>query len=351
MDSGYYDGLTEAALSNTSFSVEQGEQILTDPSVEILPLMQAAYRVRHRYFGRNVRIHILNNVQNGYCPEDCNYCAQAANSKAPIQKHRFKSDEEILNEAKSAYESGAYRYCVVLSGRGPGTERIAHMAGLVEQIKAQWPVEVCLSAGFIDQQMAKTLKEAGLDRYNHNLNSAQSHYGSICSTHDYADRLRTLESAKSQGLEVCSGIIIGMGESSRDIWEVATTLRGLNTRSIPVNFYVHVAGSKLGEVNALTPEYCLRALALFRFINPDAEIRAAGGRETNLRSLEALALYPANSLFSEGYLNTGGHDASRTIQLIEDAGFVVEHSENHPPTEEDKDEIITSNPVQAISGH
>lgn len=323
----FYHQLTQTALKGESLSQEMGVQILTDPKVELLPLLQAAFLVRRRYFGLGVRVHILNNVQNGLCPEDCNYCAQAVDSKAPIEKYKLKSDEEILAGAKVAHESGAYRYCIVLSGRQPDGQRVEKMADLIRRIKAAYPVEVCLSAGFLDETAAGQLKAAGLNRYNHNLNTAESRYGSICSTHSYAQRVATLEAAQSAGLEVCSGLIIGMGESPEEIWSVAQKLRSLKARSIPVNFYVYVPGAKLGAVEALTPDYCLRTLALFRFTNPDAEIRAAGGREVNLRSLESLALYPANSLFSEGYLNVGGHGADKTLKMIEDAGFTVDRVE------------------------
>ncbi|MBF0444503.1 MAG: biotin synthase BioB [Magnetococcales bacterium] len=324
---GFYQQLTKTALEGGVLFQGDGMRILTDPNVELLPLMQAAFEVRRHYFGLGVRVHILNNVQNGLCPEDCNYCAQAVDSEAPIVKYKIKPDEEIMAGAKAAYETGAYRYCIVLSGREPDKKRVDEMSALVKKIRAAYPVEVCLSAGFIDKEAASQLKEAGLSRYNHNLNTAESHYGEICTTHSYAQRLATLEAAKGVGLEVCSGMIIGMGESPGEIWTVAQKLRELNARSIPLNFYVHVEGAKLGERHQLTPEYCLRALALFRFSNPDAEIRAAGGREVNLRSLESLALYPANSLFSEGYLNVGGHGSDRTMQMIADAGFSVESVE------------------------
>lgn len=323
----FLPSLTQAVLSGIPPSREQALRLLTDPDIDLLPLLHGAFQVRHHYFGLGVRVHILNNVQNGYCPEDCNYCAQAKNSQAPIEKYSLKSDEEILQGAEKSYQSGAYRYCIVLSGRQPPVARVEHMASLVRKIKEAWPVEVCLSAGFLDRDTARTLKEAGLDRYNHNLNTAESHYGSICSTHSYAERVNTLEAARHEGLEICSGIIIGMGETPDDIVTVAMKLRELDARSIPVNFYVHVPGSQMGPRNDLTPQRCLRTLALFRFMNPDAEIRAAGGRETNLGAMEVLALYPANSLFSEGYLNVGGHGMEKTKKMIEDAGFFVESVE------------------------
>ena len=323
----FYQRLCAGALAGQRLAEQEARRVLTDPTVELLPLLQAAFVVRCHFFGRGVRVHILNNVQNGYCPEDCHYCAQAVESEAEIQKYRMKSDEEILAGAEQAYRSGAYRYCMVFSGRSLPAGRLTHMLELIRSIKAQWPIHLCLSAGFIDQETARQLKEAGLDRYNHNLNTAETYYGSICTTHTYTQRLSTLQSAHSAGLEVCSGLIIGMGESAEDILQVAYTLRDLKAKSIPVNFYVHIPGNKLGRVDLLTPAYCLRVLALFRLINPDAEIRAAGGREVNLRTMDALSLYPANSLFSQGYLNSGGNSTDKTMQMIEDAGFTVEKIE------------------------
>ncbi|MBF0462323.1 MAG: biotin synthase BioB [Magnetococcales bacterium] len=321
----FYHHLAEQALNGDRITPEEGLRVLQDASLDLLPLLQAAFRVRQHYFGRRVRLQILNNLQNGYCPEDCRYCAQSADSVAPIEKYRLKDEEAILAEAEQAHQSGAFRYCMVLSGRGPNPERLAYMAELVQRIKARWPMEVCLSAGFIDQSMASTLKAAGLDRYNHNLNTAEGHYGAICHTHTYQDRLATLQAARAVGLEVCSGLIVGMGETADDLWTVACTLRQLQVRSIPVNFYVHIPGNPLGPVEPpLTPEKCLRVLCLFRFLNPDAELRAAGGREVHLRSQAPLALYPANALFSAGYLNVGGQGTDEVVQMIVDAGFEVE---------------------------
>ncbi|MBF0273488.1 MAG: biotin synthase BioB [Magnetococcales bacterium] len=318
-----------AALHGDPITPEQALRVLTDPELPLLALLDAAFMVRRHHFGLGVRVHILNNVQNGLCPEDCNYCAQSTSSAGSVPVYRLKSDAAILEDAKRAYDSGAFRYCMVLSGRGPGEERLDHLAALVTRLKATFPMEVCLSAGFIDPNQAARLKQAGLDRYNHNLNTSESRYGTICHTHTYADRVATLEAARSVGLEVCSGLIIGMGEGPDEVVEVARTLNRLDARSIPVNFYVHAPGSQLGDQNHLTPESCLRTLCLFRFLNPSAEIRAAGGREANLRALESLALYPANSLFAEGYLNTGGHSADKTLQMIVDAGFTVERVDEH----------------------
>ncbi len=314
----------EAALNNSLLDNKEYEKLLTDSSIDLLEIVSAAYEVRKKYFEKKVHIHIINNAQNGSCPEDCNYCAQGKDATTDIPKYKLKSEEEILEEAKLAYESGAFRYCMVSSGRGPKAKRITQMSDTIKKIKEKYPIEVCLSTGFIDKSMAKELKDAGLDRLNHNLNTSETHYPKICTTHTYQDRMNTLLAAKSANLEVCSGIIVGMGETNLDIISVAKKLRELEAPSIPVNFLIPIEGTPLKTFSDLSPEFCLRVLCVYRFINPKAELRVAAGREIHLKSLESLALYPANSLFLEGYLNTMGAEASRVYEMIKDAGFEID---------------------------
>ena len=328
----FYTELTTNSLQGEVLSDACCEQILTGSDVELLPLLDAAYQVRKTYFQNDVQLHILNNAQNGYCPEDCGYCAQASSATVDIETYPLKPDTEILAEAERAYESGAYRYCLVMSGRGPSPKRVAHLAELIQTVKARYPIEVCLSAGLIDVESAGILKAAGLDRLNHNLNTSETHYPNICSTHTYQDRMETLQAAQRVGLACCSGVIVGMGEGTDDLIKVAKALRQLEVASLPVNFFLPISGTQLSEFDTemqrrvpttLTPDYCLRVLCLYRFLNPRAEIRVAAGREHHLRSMEVMALYPANSMFIDGYLNAEGSTASRTLEMIQDAGFTV----------------------------
>ncbi len=323
MDSDWYQKLTSTALDGELQPMATYRTMLTDEKVQLLQLLDAAFQVRKHYHGRDVTIHIINNAQNGLCSEDCSYCAQAKTSKAAIEKYTTKSDVEILREAKQAYEAGAHRHCLVYAGRGMNLKRIKHLCTLIQEIKQQYPLEVCVSAGILDQDAATLLKEAGLDRLNHNLNTSASRYDSICSTHTFADRLNTLHAARRAGLEVCSGIIAGMGETTDELIELALTLREINARSIPINFLLAIPGTTLTPAANLSPQYCLKVLCLFRFINPDAEIRMAAGREEHLRSMEAMGLYPANSLFMDGYLNTRGNSRRQTLEMIQDAGFTI----------------------------
>lgn len=331
METNFYQELTTISLSGELLSDATCVKLLTASEIELLPLLNAAYQVRKTHFQNEVQLHILNNAQNGYCPEDCHYCAQASSATTDIETYSLKPDTEILAEAERAYESGAYRYCIVMSGRGPSPKRVSHLAKLIRTVKARYPIEVCLSAGLIDVDAAGILKEAGLDRLNHNLNTSEDHYPKICSTHSYQDRMDTLQAAQRVGLACCSGVIVGMGEGTGDLIRVAKELRQLQVASLPVNFFLPISGTQLsGSVTAqrsvatpLTPDYCLRVLCLYRFLNPRAEIRVAAGREHHFRSMEVMALYPANSMFIDGYLNAEGSTASRTLQMIRDAGFTV----------------------------
>lgn len=306
-----------------------------DPATPLLPLVHAAGLIRRHVWGNRVQVHVLNNVQNGACPEDCGYCGQARTSDAPIQAYKLKSREEIIEEAAQAKASGAFRYCMVLSGRGPSDADIDHMVECIREVKARFGIQTCLSSGLMDEAKARRLKEAGLDRLNHNLNTSRRHYPAICTTHTYQDRVDTLHAARGAGLQLCSGLIVGMGESEEDLIDVAYELGALESESIPVNFLVPIPGNEVAEPSFagrdLTPELCLRVLCLFRFANPRAEVRVAAGREGHLRSLQALAMEPANSLFVDGYLLTRGSGPLPTFRMLADAGFEIELSGSEWP--------------------
>ncbi len=339
MDRSSYCDLVKRVLANETLNIQECTRILSSPEIELLPLLDAAFEVRKTYTGKVVSIHILNNAQNGFCPEDCHYCAQAKTSQVDIDEYPLKSNQEILQEAKSAYERGAFRYCMVFAGRGPSGRRIEHLSRLIREIKSTYPIEVCVSAGIMDESATQQLKAAGLDRLNHNLNTSQRHYPEICTTHTFEDRLRTLQAARQAGLQICSGMIVGLGETIDDIIEVAYRLRQIQARSIPVNFLIPIGGNQLKVISELTPEFCLRVLCLFRFLNPDSELRVAAGREGHLRSMEVMSLYPANSLFLDGYLNVKGSHRARTLRMIKDAGFEIN-------SEFSVDQILANEEVQ-----
>jgi biotin synthase len=326
-----YAHYADKSLANVPLAPEELHRILDSPDDEILPLLHAAFRVRRHHFGRSVQIHVLMNAKSGLCPEDCGYCSQASTSAAPIDKYPLRPAEEIIRAARQAKANGAYRYCIVTSGRAPTDSEVDAVADVVRKIKQDIDIDICCCLGLLTEQKAQRLKDAGVNRVNHNLNTSQNHTPHVVSTHTYEDRIKTLRTVQKVGLDTCCGGIVGMGETHDDIIDLAVSLRDLGVDSIPVNFLHAIDGTALADSKRLTPYDCLRALCLFRFVNPATEIRVAGGREKNLRSLQPLALFPANSLFMEGYLTTGGLGVSETHQMISDLGFDVETIETENP--------------------
>ena len=333
-----YTDYADKALCGDGLSTADMHAVLQTPDRDILPLLHAAFQVRRHHFGRKVHIHVLMNAKSGLCPEDCAYCSQSSISTATIDKYPLRPAREIVDAARQAHKNGAYRYCIVTSGRAPTNGELDALTDTVRQIKREVDIDICCCLGLLTAENAQRLKDAGVDRVNHNLNTSRMHTPNIVSTHAYEDRLETLYNIQKAGLETCSGGIIGMGETHADIIAMAVSLRDLGVNSIPVNFLHPIPGTPLSDHNALTPHDCLRALCLFRFVNPATEIRVAGGREKNLRSLQPLALYPANSLFMEGYLTTGGLDVEATHRMIADLGFEIEREEVRRKTQDAKGE-------------
>src|SRR5512134_2737901 len=319
-----YMHLAQKALNDEPLTRAESLSVLATPDDELLALLHAAFQVRSKYFGRTVRLQMLQNAKSGACQEDCHYCSQSAISTAPIERYNLLPQKEMIDGARQAAASKAQRYCIVISGRSPLDREIDEIAGAVRSIKQEIPIQICCSLGLMNEQQAKRLKAAGVDRVNHNLNTSEAFHTSICTTHTFQDRLRTIRNARAAGLEICSGGIVGMGEADDDLIDLAMALREVRPDSIPVNTLHPVAGTPLEKCDQLTPQRCLKVLCLFRFLHPRTELRVAGGREYNLRSLQPLALYPADSVFVNGYLTTPGAPAPEVWGMIRDLGFTIE---------------------------
>jgi len=319
-----YGVYAEKALRGELLTREECEDVLAAPDERLLDLLHAAFRVRERYFGRTVRLQMLMNAKSGACQEDCHYCSQSAISTADIEHYGLLPKDRMVEGARRAAAAKAQRYCIVISGRSPLDREVADIAEAVRTIKEELPIQVCCSLGLLNPSQASRLKAAGVDRINHNLNTSEAYHPAICTTHTFQDRLATIRSARAAGLEICSGGIIGMGESDGDLIDLALALKHVAPHSIPLNMLHPVAGTPLEHLRDLTPQRCLKILCLFRFLHPSTELRVAGGREFNLRSLQPLALYPADSMFVDGYLTTPGQPAREAWKMIEDLGFEVE---------------------------
>jgi biotin synthase len=323
--------LAEKALTGDAPTRHEALAVLRSGDDEIMDVVAAAFRVRLRYFGRRVKLNYLVSIKSGLCPEDCFYCSQRAGSAADVLKYTWLKPDEVLAAAEAGVAGGARRVCLVASGRGPTDRDVTRVAGMISDFKRTHPdVEVCACLGLLSGGQAEALKAAGTTAYNHNLNTAEDHYGDICTTHSFADRAGTVSAAKEAGLSPCSGLIAGLGETDEDLVDVAFALRALEPDSVPVNFLIPFKGTPLGGRWDLTPPRCLRILAMVRFVCPAAEVRLAGGREIHLRSLQPLALHIVNSIFLGDYLTSEGQAGGKDLEMIADAGFVVEGAPDAP---------------------
>lgn len=319
-----YGVFAAKALNDEVLTRDECRTILKTPDEDLLALLHAAFTVRSQSFGKTVRLQMLQNAKSGACQEDCHYCSQSAVSTAAIERYNLLPQHQMIDGARRAAAAKAQRYCIVISGRSPLDREIDEIAGAVRAIKQDLPIQICCSLGLMNEAQARRLKAAGVDRVNHNLNTSEAFHGVICTTHTFQDRLSTIRNARAAGLQICSGGIVGMGEADDDLIDLAMALRDVRPDSIPVNMLHPVAGTPLEGCDDLTPQRCLKVLCLFRFLHPRTEIRIAGGREHNLRSLQALALYPADSVFVNGYLTTPGAPAAEVWGMIRDLGFTIE---------------------------
>lgn len=318
------DAMTATAMGGQSISREDALAILRAPDAMTMPIVAAAGQVRRHFHSTEVLVNHLVNIKSGMCPENCHYCSQSIDSSADILKYSWAPTEEVMAAVETGLAHGASTICLVASGRSPSRREVERVAGLVEEIKRDHPeVTLCTCLGFLDDSKAARLKEAGSDRYNHNLNTAEDHYADICSTHGFDDRVDTVQHATHAGLSPCSGLIAGMGESDEQLVDVVFSLRELDVDSVPVNFLLPFEGTPLESHQQLTPLQCLRILAMVRMVHPDKEVRSAAGREYHLRTLQPLVLEICNSIFLGDYLTSEGQGASADLQMIEDAGFQI----------------------------
>jgi biotin synthase len=318
--------LADKVLAGQPVSRDEARSLLDSCDDELLDLMSAAFRIRQRYFGKTVQLYFLMNAKSGLCPEDCHYCSQSKISAAPVPKYNILQRDQLMAAAEIAANRQAKTYCLVISARGPNEREMKAVEAIVPEIKAKYGLNICACLGLLTAEQAERLKACGVDKVNHNLNTSESHYGNICTTHTYADRKETLRHVRAAGMELCSGGIIGMGESHDDIVSMAMDLRELQAESIPLNFLNSIEGTPFQNNDELTPQDCLRALAMFRFVNPTSELRISGGREIKLRSLQSLGLYAANSMFVGDYLTTRGQPPEADYQMIRDLGFEITKS-------------------------
>lgn len=316
--------LAARVIAGVPATRDEARAVLAAPATELLTLLDAAYQVRRHHWGHRVLLHVLDNAKAGACPEDCGFCSQSSRHGSPAGEAPMKSADELVEGARRAVAAQARRYCMVTATRGPSQRDLDVICEAATRIKAESGIELCASLGLLTEAKARRLRQAGVDRFNHNLETSQRYYDQIVTTHSWADRVETVRLARDAGMQTCVGGIVGLGEGEDDLLDLALALRDLDVDSVPVNFLDPRPGTPLGERPKVAPTEALRALCMFRFVHPRTDLRIAGGREVVLRSLGVMALWPANSLFTQGYLTTVGATPAADHQMILDAGFTIE---------------------------
>ena len=321
-----FEKILKKSLNNISLSRDEAKEILELEDKYINDLLVVTFEVRKKFKQKLVNIHILTNVKSGNCTEDCSYCAQSCVSKATIKNYDMINKQELLEDRKLAKEKNIKRHCLGLSGMSYSEEMINLLVDYLKDLKKENNIDICCSMGFLTREQAIRLKDAGLTRVNHNLNTGRKNYENICSTHTFQERVENIQMLQEVGLEICSGGIIGLGESNDDILDMFFELMEINPHSVPVNFLLPVNGTPLGNksIEELTPQYCLKVLCLARLLMPKQNIRCAAGREIYFKGFEKELFSIVNSIFAGGYLTEKGEGIERTIELIQSCGFEYE---------------------------
>lgn len=293
-------------------------------SYELHPLFSffcSANEIRKKFRNNTVDLCAIINAKSGACSEDCSYCAQSSKSKTDAPVYPLISKDIILQKAKEAKDAGVKRFCIVTSGRKITDKEIGEIASMIEGIH-NIGLLPCATLGLLNRDELHFLKESGLVRYHHNLETSERFFPEICRTHTYYDKLKTIEAAQSVGLSVCSGGIFGLGETWQDRIEMAFALRDLNVDSSPINFLIPVKGSLLGNMDVLHPFEALSIISLYRFILPEKEIRVCGGRIQILKDMHSfIFMAGADSLLTGNYLTTTGRSYNDDIKLIQNHGL------------------------------
>lgn len=308
--------LEKKVLQGNDLSKEEAHFIATIPENEIFRLIASANNIRVYFRKNNVSLCSIINAKSGLCSEDCAYCAQSSRSKAKIEIYPLLNKATIVEKATKLYKSGAKRFSIVTSGRSLSQKNLLKVAEIILDIKKIGLIP-CASLGILSEENLKFLKNAGLERYHHNLETSEAFFQKICTTHSYKDKLETIQAAFSAGLSVCSGGIFGMGETWNDRIEMAFTLRNLDVDSIPLNFLIPIKGTPLEKRKLLHPFEALKIISLYRFILPEKEIRVCGGRLQVLSEFNSLVFAAgADGMITGNYLTTPGKKPDDDFNLI-----------------------------------
>ncbi len=312
----------DKVLEGGSVNMKEIYPLLETKGPDIIELAAVANRVREEFNGNEIDLCSLLNAKSGRCPEDCGFCAQSAHYKTEALVYPMMDTNRIVEEAKKAQRKGTGRFCLITSGRELNDEEFETILRALDRIRRETTLDLDCSLGTLSKERAESLKKVGVTRYNHNVETAESHFPQICSTHSFRDRVKTIEVLKEQGFSICCGGIIGLGESPQQRLELAFSLRQLGIDCIPFNILNPRPGTPLEHSESIPPMEIIKTVSLFRLVLPKGTIKIAGGREANLRDLQSLALLAgANGLIVGNYLTTPGRNAEDDFRMIKDLGF------------------------------
>lgn len=322
----YICEIADKIIAGDQLSAEDALRLADCSGIDRLQLFVEATRIRDHFVGNTVHLCSIINAKSGRCPENCSFCAQSSHHSSQVQVYPLVDEEELVRCAKAAELNGAACYGIVTSGTRIGSgDELDRICRALARIRNETGISPSCSLGMLDDETANRLKEAGMETYHHNLETARSFFPQICSTHDYEEDVETIKAAKRNGIKVCSGGIFGLGENSSQRIEMAMTLRDLQVDSIPLNFLDPVPGTKLESANNLTPMECLTIVALYRFILPNRRLSVCGGREKNLRELQSwIFMAGANGMMTGNYLTKAGRSTEIDQQMLSDLGLRVE---------------------------
>ncbi len=315
--------LTDKVLSGATITKQEALSIAEVEGASLFELFSQANRIREARRPPVVDLCSIVSAKTGACPEDCSYCAQSKISKAEISKHGLVGRDYVIERARAAKEWGARRFCIVTSGKTPTASELNKIVGMISAVRDAGLLP-CATLGLLDEDALRMLKEAGLHRYHHNLETSRRFFPEVCRSHSYDDKLRTIKAVKRVGLSLCSGGIFGLGEEWEDRIDMAIALRELEADSIPINFLVPVKGTPLGGTEPLPPLEALTIISLYRFLLPDREIRVCGGRLQTLGEFNSMVIMAgADGLLTGDCLTVQGRSAGDDLRLIRDYGLSV----------------------------
>lgn len=308
--------LKKKILSGSYITKAEAILLIESPDLNLLDLLSSANNIRNAYAGDRIDLCAIVNAKSGSCSEDCSYCAQSSKYKTNAMIFPLLNEEAILQKAEEAKAGGVSRFSIVTSGKKLSKKELKKIASVFVKIRAM-NILPCASFGILSLDELTFLRENGLDRYHHNIETSERFFPRICSTHTFTERVMTIEAAQKAGLSVCSGGILGMGETWQDRLDMAFLLKDLAVQSVPINFLSPIKGTPLGERDILHPFEALRCISLFRFILPDKSIRICGGREQVLRDFHPMIFMAgADALMTGNYLTTTGRSFEDDINLI-----------------------------------